>query len=136
MWHTRIVEHGKITTSLPLENKKPNRPALQNWYGQAILIPQLCSTTCLLAKDGDLTEEQRAGCERIPLRSYVLRDERYGTGGYMTGANVSFFFFFFLSWPFAHMIRTGCPGHAEFRQPRALHQQRHHPAGRVQQDHG
>ncbi|KAL6863621.1 polysaccharide lyase family 8 protein [Trichoderma novae-zelandiae] len=59
-----------------------------NWYDQAILIPQLCSTTCLLVKDGNLTETQRAGCERIPYRAYALRDGTYGTGGRMTGANM------------------------------------------------
>ncbi|OAQ70801.1 polysaccharide lyase family 8 protein [Pochonia chlamydosporia 170] len=59
----------------------------QNWYGQAILIPQLCSTTCLLLKDANLTKDQSAGCERIPRRSYDLRDGVYGTGGRMTGAN-------------------------------------------------
>ncbi|PTB73729.1 polysaccharide lyase family 8 protein [Trichoderma longibrachiatum ATCC 18648] len=59
-----------------------------NWYDQAILIPQLCSTACLLVKDANLTETQRAGCERIPYRAYALRDGTYGTGGRMTGANM------------------------------------------------
>ncbi|KAF3070004.1 Chondroitinase-AC [Trichoderma lentiforme] len=59
-----------------------------NWYDQAILIPQLCSTACLLVKDANLTETQRAGCERIPNRAYALRDGTYGTGGRMTGANM------------------------------------------------
>ncbi|KAL7973172.1 family 8 polysaccharide lyase, partial [Trichoderma sp. SZMC 28014] len=59
-----------------------------NWYDQAILIPQLCSTACLLVKDANLTETQQAGCERIPYRAYALRDGTYGTGGKMTGANV------------------------------------------------
>ncbi|KND87076.1 Chondroitinase-AC [Tolypocladium ophioglossoides CBS 100239] len=58
-----------------------------NWYGQAILIPQLCSTACLLLKDAKLSEKQLAGCERIPGRAYDLRDGKFGTGGYMTGAN-------------------------------------------------
>ncbi|KAH6609841.1 polysaccharide lyase family 8 [Trichoderma cornu-damae] len=59
-----------------------------NWYDQAILIPQLCSTACLLVKDANLTDTQRAGCERIPHRAYALRDGTYGTGGRMTGANM------------------------------------------------
>ncbi|OAQ80852.1 polysaccharide lyase family 8 [Purpureocillium lilacinum] len=59
-----------------------------NWYGQAILIPQLCSTACLLLKDANLTESQNAGCARIPRRSYDLRDGSYGTGGKLTAANV------------------------------------------------
>ncbi|EFY99471.2 glycosaminoglycan (GAG) polysaccharide lyase [Metarhizium robertsii] len=58
-----------------------------NWYGQAILIPQLCSTACLLLKDANLTKDMTAGCERIPRRSYDLRDGVYGSGGRMTGAN-------------------------------------------------
>ncbi|KAL1873622.1 hypothetical protein VTK73DRAFT_809 [Phialemonium thermophilum] len=58
-----------------------------NWYDQAILIPQLCSTACLLVKSANLTESQRAGCKRIPDRAYQLRDQSYGTGGFMTGAN-------------------------------------------------
>ncbi|KAL7936407.1 polysaccharide lyase family 8 protein [Trichoderma chlorosporum] len=59
-----------------------------NWYDQAILIPQLCSTACLLVKDANLTDTQRAGCGRIPYRAYALRDGTYGTGGRMTGANM------------------------------------------------
>ncbi|KAJ6440589.1 polysaccharide lyase family 8 [Purpureocillium lavendulum] len=59
-----------------------------NWYGQAILIPQLCSTACLLLKDANLTESQSAGCARIPRRSYDLRDGSYGSGGKLTAANV------------------------------------------------
>ncbi|KAG9240025.1 polysaccharide lyase family 8 protein [Calycina marina] len=59
----------------------------QNWYDQAILIPQLCSYTCLLIKDANLTDTQLAGCERIPLRSYVLRDEAYGSGGNLAGTD-------------------------------------------------
>ncbi|KAK5996848.1 Chondroitinase-AC-like protein [Cladobotryum mycophilum] len=59
-----------------------------NWYGQGILLPQLVSQACLLVKDGNLTESQRAGCERIPRRAYDLRDQPFGTGGYMTGSNM------------------------------------------------
>nr|7R2X_A Chain A, Mannuronic acid specific lyase [Paradendryphiella salina]7R2X_B Chain B, Mannuronic acid specific lyase [Paradendryphiella salina] len=59
----------------------------QNWYCQAILIPQLVSHTCLLVKDADLSEEQLAGCERIPGRAYDLRDGDYGHGGDLTGSN-------------------------------------------------
>ncbi|KAG9240474.1 polysaccharide lyase family 8 protein [Calycina marina] len=59
----------------------------QNWYDQAILIPQLCSLTCLLIKDANLTDTQLAGCERIPLRAYDLTDMSYGNGGYLTGSN-------------------------------------------------
>ncbi|CEJ80059.1 hypothetical protein VHEMI00264 [[Torrubiella] hemipterigena] len=59
-----------------------------NWYGQTILIPQLCSITCLVLKNANLTESQRDGCIRIPKRSYDLRDSTYGTGGRLTGANV------------------------------------------------
>lgn len=60
----------------------------QNWYSQAVLIPQLCATTCLLLKGANLTASQQAGCERIPRRAYDLRDGSYGTGGNLTGANV------------------------------------------------
>lgn len=60
----------------------------QNWYDQSILIPQLCSISCLILKDAPLSDTQRAGCERIPKRAYDLRDGVYGSGGRMTGANV------------------------------------------------
>lgn len=70
-------------------NTDPNVDILQNWYGQAILIPQLSSTACMLVKDAYLTEEQRAGCIRITQRSYDRIDGTYGTGGRLTAANVS-----------------------------------------------
>lgn len=59
-----------------------------NWYDQSILIPQLCSISCLILKDAPLSESQRAGCQRIPKRAYDLRDGTYGTGGKLTAANV------------------------------------------------
>ncbi|KAJ3473106.1 hypothetical protein NLG97_g10515 [Lecanicillium saksenae] len=59
-----------------------------NWYGQAILIPQLSSTACLLAKDGNLSQEQREGCIRLTRRTYDNIDSSYGTGGVLTAANI------------------------------------------------
>ncbi|XWW94859.1 hypothetical protein V2A60_002808 [Cordyceps javanica] len=59
-----------------------------NWYGQAILIPQLSSTACLLARDGNLSREQREGCIRLTKRTYDNIDQSYGTGGTLTAANV------------------------------------------------
>ncbi|OAA69683.1 polysaccharide lyase family 8 protein [Cordyceps fumosorosea ARSEF 2679] len=59
-----------------------------NWYGQAILIPQLSSTACLLARDGSLSQEQREGCVRLTKRTYDNIDLSYGTGGNLTASNV------------------------------------------------
>ncbi|KJZ78676.1 hypothetical protein HIM_02067 [Hirsutella minnesotensis 3608] len=58
-----------------------------NWYDQVILIPQLCSTTCLLLKDAELPPKIAEGCQRIPRRAYDLMGGKYGTGAYMTGSN-------------------------------------------------
>ncbi|KAG8405083.1 hypothetical protein J3459_022258 [Metarhizium acridum] len=76
---------GKATGSCPC-----GTPGLwnTNWYSQAILIPQLCSTACLLLTDANLTKDTTAGCERIPRRAYDLRDGVYGSGGRLTGSNV------------------------------------------------
>ncbi|KAG8419582.1 hypothetical protein J3458_004439 [Metarhizium acridum] len=75
---------GKATGSCPC-----GTPGLwnTNWYSQAILIPQLCSTACLLLTDANLTKDTTAGCERIPRRAYDLRDGVYGSGGRLTGSN-------------------------------------------------
>ncbi|KAJ4144516.1 hypothetical protein LMH87_003397 [Akanthomyces muscarius] len=59
-----------------------------NWYDQAILIPQLSSTACLLARDGNLSEEQQEGCIRLTRRTYDNIDLSYGTGGNLTAANI------------------------------------------------
>ncbi|KAM3499288.1 hypothetical protein MY10362_007447 [Beauveria mimosiformis] len=59
-----------------------------NWYGQAVLIPQLSSTACLLARDGHLSQEQRQGCIRLTERTYDNIDRSYGTGGTLTAANI------------------------------------------------
>ncbi|KAM3505998.1 hypothetical protein MY11210_007736 [Beauveria gryllotalpidicola] len=59
-----------------------------NWYGQAILIPQLSSTACLLARDGHLSQEQHKGCVRLTERTYDNIDRSYGTGGTLTAANI------------------------------------------------
>lgn len=58
-----------------------------NWFGQVILIPQLCSTTCLLVSSANLSTSQREGCERIPKRAYDRRDQFINGLGYLTGAN-------------------------------------------------
>lgn len=91
LWNSWTVEYGM--NLFPLSGlhffHSTNRIIkYQNWYGQSILIPQLCSTACLLLKDANLTASQREGCIRIPKRAYDLRDGIYGTGGRMTGANV------------------------------------------------
>ncbi|KAJ2965504.1 hypothetical protein NQ176_g10584 [Zarea fungicola] len=59
-----------------------------NWYGQAILIPQLSSTACLLVKTGNLSQSQRDGCIRITQRTYDNLGKSYGTGGVLTAANI------------------------------------------------
>ncbi|KAM3453406.1 hypothetical protein MY3296_003814 [Beauveria thailandica] len=59
-----------------------------NWYGQAVLIPQLSSTACLLARDGHLSQEQHKGCIRLTERTYDNIDRSYGTGGTLTAANI------------------------------------------------
>ncbi|OAQ96867.1 hypothetical protein LLEC1_07262 [Akanthomyces lecanii] len=59
-----------------------------NWYDQAILIPQLSSAACLLAQDGNLSEEQREGCIRLSRRTYDNIDLSYGSGGILTAANI------------------------------------------------
>ena len=59
-----------------------------NWFDQVILIPQLCTTTCLLLED-QLSESEMQGCVRIGSRAY---DRSNGTTNgvvALTGANVS-----------------------------------------------
>ncbi|PMB71517.1 Chondroitinase-AC [Beauveria bassiana] len=53
----------------------------------AVLIPQLSSTACLLARDGHLSQEQHKGCIRLTERTYDNIDRSYGTGGNLTAAN-------------------------------------------------
>ncbi|ATY64353.1 polysaccharide lyase family 8 [Cordyceps militaris] len=72
--HVSIIR-GKILTSL-------------GWIRTAILIPQLSSTACLLARDGPLSQDQRDGCIRLTKRTYDNIDLSYGTGGNLTAANV------------------------------------------------
>lgn len=89
LWNPWSLEHCEFFHAFCISaNVKANWH--QNWYGQTILIPQLCSITCLVLKNANLTESQRDGCIRIPKRSYDLRDSTYGTGGRLTGANVRF----------------------------------------------
>ncbi|KAM3461767.1 hypothetical protein NHJ6243_004701 [Beauveria neobassiana] len=48
----------------------------------------LSSTACLLARDGQLSQEQHKGCIRLTERTHDNIDRSYGTGGNLTAANI------------------------------------------------
>ncbi|WVQ70638.1 hypothetical protein IAR50_000158 [Cryptococcus sp. DSM 104548] len=59
-----------------------------NWYGSAILLPQLVAPTCLLiSTSGNLTDSQKSLCNRIPERGYRYNELTPGSDP-MTGANM------------------------------------------------